>query len=117
MLRTLALAAAIGLGSLPAMAQGNTDTIATCMIANTTKSQTDDMKAFLVFALQENKPEATDALLKFSFEALSIATQKCGLSFADVQTPKFEAAMETYGEALGESIMRDAFAYLDIPFD
>jgi len=117
MMRTLVLAAAMSLCNLPAIADTESNALASCMVANATDTQTSNMKQFMIHALQENKAEATDSLLKLSFEALSIATQKCGLSFADVQTPKFEQAMEIYGEALGEKIMKDAFAYLEIPID
>jgi hypothetical protein len=48
---------------------------------------------------------------------MSIATTQCGMSFADVQTPAFEAALESYGQSLGQEVMKDALRFMDIPVD
>ncbi len=117
MIRTLILAAALPFCALNAQAEIETAALAECLFTNTTAEQTEGMKRFMVHALQEEKAGATDELLKFSFSTLATATSQCGLSFADVQTPAFEAAMEIYGQQLGVKIMEDAFRVLEIPID
>lgn len=117
MLRSMIAAAALAVCTLPASAQVDPEPLAACMKTHTTPELKTGMKDFMIHALQEHKAEATQALLTFSFSALTIATAKCGLSFGDVQTPYFESAMERYGEMLGEEIMSDAFLMLDIPVD
>lgn len=117
MIRTLILASTLPLLALNASAVEAENKLATCMISNTTPTQKSGMKQMIIHALQEDKPAATDAFLKLSFEAMSIATAKCGLSFADVQSPTFEAALEAYGQSLGEAVMKDALVFMDIPVD
>lgn len=117
MIRTLIIAAALPIFALNASAAETENKLATCMITNATATQKSGMKQTIILALQENKPAATESLLKFSFEAMSIATAKCGLSFADVQTPAFETAMQAYAEGLGQIVMKDALRMMDIPVD
>lgn len=115
MLRFVIVAAAIACAALPASAQFNPDQLATCMNSNTTPELKANVKQVMIHALQEQKAEANSALLNFSFSALAIATTRCGMSFADVQNPKFETAVETYAQLLGEEILIDALGMLDIP--
>ena len=117
MFRSLALAAAITFCTGSAHAQINPEQLATCMTTHTTPSMKANVKQFMIHALQENKPDATSTLLTFSFEALSVATSKCGMSFADVSSPDFEAATKRYGEILGEQIITEAFRSIDIPIN
>lgn len=117
MIRTLLLAAALPFCALNAHSEIQTEALAECLFTNTTDEQAEGMKRFMVHALQKEKAGATDELLKFSFSTLATAIPQCGLSFADVQTPAFEAAMELYGQQLGVKIMEDAFRFLDIPVD
>lgn len=115
MIRTLIVTAALPFIALTAGASEPANPLATCMIANATPSQKAGMKQMIIHALQENKPAATDAFLKLSFEAMSIATAKCGATFADVQSPSFQSALETYGQSLGEAVMNEALVFMDIP--
>ncbi len=117
MIRTLIIAAALPLLAMNASAVEAENPLAACMITNTTPTQKSGMKQMIISALQEDKPAATDAFLKLSFEAMSIATAKCGMSFVDVQSPNFERALETYGQSLGEAVMKDALLFMDIPVD
>jgi len=117
MIRSLMMASALSLLAFNASAAEGENKLASCMIANTTPTQKSGMKQLIIQALQENKQAATESFLKLSFEAMSIATTQCGMSFADVQTPAFEAALETYGQSLGEEVMKDALRFMDIPVD
>lgn len=115
MLRSVIVAATIGGLALPASAQFNPDQLATCMKSNTTPELKANVKQVMIHALQEQKAEANSALLNFSFAALAIATSRCGMSFADVSNPRFETAVESYAQLLGEEILADAMSVLDIP--
>ena len=115
MKRSIIVAALLCAGGLPALADKQADTMASCMVTNSTDAQTANMKKLIVHALQEQKPEATDAMLKFSVEALTIATSQCGLTFVDIQTPLFENAMHAYAELLGKQILDEAINFMDIP--
>ncbi len=115
MLRSVVVAAAIAFVALPASADFDPDRLAKCMKSNTTPELKANVKQVMIHALQEQKPEANSALINFSFNALAIATSQCGMSFADVQNPKFETAVETYAQLLGEEILTDALKMMDIP--
>lgn len=115
MLRSVIAAAAVVCIALPAAADFDPDRLATCMKSNTTPELKANVKQVMIHALQEQKPEANTALVNFTFSALAIATSQCGMSFADVQDPKFESAVETYAQLLGEEILNDAMTMLDIP--
>ena len=117
MIRTLIVSAALPFITLTAGASEPASPLATCMIANTTPSQKAGMKQMIIHALQENKPAATESFLTLSFEAMSIATARCGATFADVQSPSFQGALEAYGQSLGEAVMKDALTFMDIPVD
>jgi len=117
MIRTLIVSAALPFFALGAGAGEPANPLATCMIANTTVSQKAGMKQMIIHALQENKPAATETFLKLSVEAMSIAAAQCGATFADVQSPSFRGALEAYGQSLGEAVMKDALAFMDIPVD
>lgn len=114
MLRCVIAAAAVLCLALPAAADFDPDRLATCMKSNTTPELKASVKQVMVHALQEQKPEANAALVNFSVNALAIATSQCGMSFADVQDPKFESAVETYAQLLGEEILNDAMTMLDV---
>jgi len=115
MLRSAIVAAAIACFGLPASAEFNPERLATCMKSNTTPELKANVKQVIIHALQEQKPQANSALLTFSVNALAIATSQCGMSFADVQNPKFETAVEAYAQLLGEEILADALRMMDIP--
>lgn len=115
MLRSVMVSLVIAATALPAAADFDPDRLATCMKSNTTPELKANVKQVMVHALLEQKPEANAALLTFSFNALAIATSRCGMSFADVQNPKFETAVETYAQLLGEELLSDALTMLDIP--
>lgn len=115
MLRSVIAAAVLASAALPAFADFDPDRLATCMKSNTTPELKTNVKQVMIHALQDQKPEANAALLNFSFSALAIATSQCGMSFADVQNPKFESAVETYAQLLGEEILNDALAMMDMP--
>ncbi|AXE65120.1 hypothetical protein BBF93_13500 [Hyphomonas sp. CACIAM 19H1] len=115
MLRSVIAAAVLASSALPAFADFDPDRLATCMKSNTTPELKTNVKQVMIHALQDQKPEANAALLNFSFSALAIATSQCGMSFADVQNPKFESAVETYAQLLGEEILNDALAMMDMP--
>jgi hypothetical protein len=117
MIRTLIVSAALPFIAFSAGANEPASPLATCMIANTTPSQKAGMKQMIIHALQENKPAATESFLTLSFEAMSIATARCGATFADVQSPSFQGALEAYGQSLGEAVMKDALTFMDIPVD
>lgn len=117
MIRSLMMASALSLLALNASAAETQNKLASCMIANTTPTQKASMKQLIIQALQENKPAATETFLKMSFEAMSIATTACGATFADVQTPAFEGALEAYGQSLGEEVLKDALRFMDVPVD
>ena len=117
MIRTMILAATLPFCALNAQAEIETEALATCLMTHTTDEQAEGMKRFMIHALQQEKAGATEELLKFSFGTLATGTSKCGLSFADIDTPDFEAAMEIYGQQLGEKIMSEAMLLIDIPVD
>ena len=87
MIRTMILAAALPFCALNAQAEIETEALATCLMTHTTDEQAEGMKRFMIHALQQEKAGATEELLKFSFGTLATGTSKCGLSFADIDTP------------------------------
>lgn len=104
---------AIAFASSPAIAQEamTAQSLADCMIENSTDTNEDLLKDMMIKALQD-APEAElmSSTIAMGMGMVTLATTNCGLDLAGLDSPTFENAAELYGTYMGEKIMGDAMA-------
>lgn len=102
---------AIAFVSSPAIAQEamTAQSLADCMIENSTDTNEDLLKDMMIKALQD-APEAELMSSTIAMGMVTLATTNCGLDLAGLDSPTFENAAELYGTYMGEKIMGDAMA-------
>ncbi len=110
-MRRLAMAALVLLAPASTHAQAiEPGALASCMQANTTAEDEAIFRRMLIAALQENDAEVKASLNGLALAMLGLGTQHCGINVTDFDKEPVQAAMRTYGERLGENIMKRAFA-------
>ena len=116
MIRMLSLgAAALICAATPGFAQTRADEVAGCMIRHSTEADVTQMKQLMLLALQEKKSEATTVMGALMLKAGLSATGNCGVSYGEMASPMFEAAVRQYGEHLGEVVMERSLQFMDLP--
>lgn len=111
---TLVAVAAIGALALPAQAQTgkSAQSIAQCMVANTTPQHEDKVRVMMIKALEKTTPkeEMRQTVMSVGFMMMDLGMSKCGMTSQEVGGPLFQEASGLYGEYLGEKIMGEALA-------
>lgn len=114
---TLIAFAAIGALALPAQAQtGNTaQSLAQCMIANTTAEHEDKVRVMMIKALEKTTPKAEmrETVMNVGFMMMELGMSKCGLTQQDISGTVFQDASGIYGEHLGQKIMGEALSGIE----
>lgn len=104
---------AIAFATTPAIAQEEmtAQSLADCMVENSTDADEALLKDMMIKALQD-APEAElmSSTMAMGMGMVTLATTNCGLDLASLQTPVFEEAAEIYGMFMGEKIMSEAMA-------
>jgi len=115
-MKLIASAVAAVMFAIPAFSQipstGTTtkdpQALAQCLIDNTVEADKENMREFMIAALEQQNEAANQAMMSFGMNITKKATTACGWSMQELQTPQFEQAVGTYGEFMGEQIMMEA---------
>lgn len=108
MLKKLALALTLTVAPLAATAQENSQ-LTSCMLQQTTAADEQLMKDFMILALQEAPPEQlSQKFTEFSLNMVDLAVSRCGVPITQLEAPQNIAAVERYGQILGERIFAQA---------
>lgn len=113
MLRFLIVAAAISAMAPAALAKDKSGEIAICLMDNTTETQLDDMREYLIQSLREDEEAFVSAVLRLNEGYLVLAIEKCGMDRSDEFAPDFLSASYKYSEFLGQLVMLKAINFSD----
>ncbi len=84
-----------------------------CMLDHTTADDETVFKNLLVAALNDDTGGVKSHIVQVSSLLMNLALTKCEVAMSMLADPQFQAAAATYGQHLGEKLMKKAFDKLN----
>jgi hypothetical protein len=100
-------------GSAQQIDNSKVETLARCLIDNSTDLETSTVRKMMVAALQDDLTTLRTSIVDLGSQMGKIAMNSCGVGLSQLGDPIFQEAGKRYGEILGERIMTEAFAKLN----
>ncbi|OCP37833.1 hypothetical protein [Ensifer sp. LC163] len=83
------------------------------MLDHTTSDDETIFKNLIVAALNDDSDNVKSHLIQVSSLMMNLALMKCEVGMSMLADPQFQAAAKTYGQHLGEKLIKKAFDKLN----
>lgn len=88
------------------------DKFGQCLMEHSNEADVENLKMFLVAALQDDTDGIKNRLGQVTATIIRISLSDCGLTVTQFEDPGFQKGATVYGELLGNKVMQDAFEKL-----